>query len=366
MRAARSSLQAFGPSGAAIVALLLRAASGRAAEPASSTTESDELFYEGNTLMTEGKVGEACEKFGRSLALVRRGGTLLNLALCREAAGDLVTAFALFEEALDVAGHDGRAARAETARQHLHDLRARLAWITVTVPAAAALPALEIRIDDALLPPEKWAAPVPLLPGKHVIAASAPGKQRFEFRMTGAKAGEPLSVEIPVLQGAAGDAPPRSVVVAPRDLGPAPDTAPPPEAPDPTSLSHARQVGAQARFDVDPIHPGGRAAVGPVVALGDHFEAGFSVLLGREVGVEPQLTFYVLGRSALKPLVNVGLPVFFADGGQTGIRGAAGLQWDVNRHFGVLGQAGGAYFPRAPAGVARAVLLLAAGVEVRL
>lgn len=38
----------------------------------------------------------------------------------------------------------------------------------------------------------------------------------------------------------------------------------------------------------------------------------------------------------------------------------------MNRHFGVFGQVGGAYFPGAPAGVVQGVLLLGVGVEGRL
>ena len=365
-----------GPGFATFFALLLRVVGAAGDDPATPTATatpatpaslSDQLFYEGNTLMTQGKVAEACAKFERSLEILRRGGTLLNLALCRETAGDLAAALPLFEEAQRMAERDGRAARADAAREHTANLRKRLAWITVTVPGEAALPALEIRLDDALLPAEKWAIPVPFAPGEHVHSATAPGRQRFELRVTDAKAGEALAVELPVLQPALET--PR--VHAPPPLEPSLGEGRPgtrasfPDAGGGESLSHKRQIGVLARLDVDPMH-GARAVVGPTVGLGDHVTTGVSALLGPDLGVEPQLTLYFLDSTAVKPFINVGAPIFFSDGVQLGGRAAAGLQWDMNRHFGVFGQVGGAYFPGAPAGVVQGVLLLGVGVEGRL
>src|SRR5262245_26834322 len=83
-----------------LMALALQAhAAIAAADPPDAKAESDQLFYEGNRLMAQGDVAEACERFERSLLLLRRGGTLLNLALCREAAGGIGVAAQLFQEA---------------------------------------------------------------------------------------------------------------------------------------------------------------------------------------------------------------------------------------------------------------------------
>ena len=322
---------------------------------------SDRLFYEGIDLLDQGKTAEACDRFDASLRLRRRGGTLLNLALCREALGQLVTALPLFEEALDHATAAGRTDREEIARRHIADLRAKLAWITLRFAPGAEVPGLAITCNGAPVPPDQWQSPIAIMPGTLVVAAAAPGKVRFEQSPTLVSAGDERSVEIPVLPPAPVPAPEIAPPRAPPPR-PAPDTAPMEY-----DLSHRWQVGAIARLDVDPLHPGARAALGLTFGLGESFEIGASALLGKDVGVEPQLTFFVLGRSAYKPLVNVGAPIFFfADRAYPGIRGALGFQWDLNRHLGAFLLVGGAYFPEVPEDWARAIFLPAAGLQGRL
>lgn len=262
---------------------------------------SDKLFYEGAALMANGKVAEACKKLDQSLALARRGGTLQNLALCREALGEFAVALPLFEEALALAEREGRDDRRDVARAHIASLREKLA------------------------PPKAREAP-PIDPPK----------------------------------------PPEPVAPRPPEASPVDDPKPPPPAAGNESKAHGRQFGAIARVDVDPIHRGARVAAGPTYGALDWLEVGASVLLGREVGVEPQLTCFILPRGAWKPIVNVGVPIFFAGGARPGARGAAGLAWDPIRRFGLFAGVGGAYFPNAAAGYARGVLLTSFGVQGRI
>jgi len=353
-----------------LVALSLHASRASWAQPADPAAESDRLFYEGNELMTQGHVAEACASFEQSVALLRRVGALQNLAVCRKTAGELAAALPLLEEALALATRAAQTERVAQIREQLADLRTKLAWITVT-PAAAVTdesPELEIRIDGAVVPRAQWSSPVAVAPGPHVVTATAPGKRGFEARVAGAKAGETHPIAIAEMQpvvvetAVVNEAPPP---VAKPVEGAAPSPPPPPRE---ENLSHEWQLGLMARFDVDPIHPGTRLVLGPTLGLlGDHFEVGASVLLGRDVGIEPQVTFYFLGRTPYKPFLNAGMPIFFAaDGGHIGVRGAAGFAWDLNTHFGVFGQIGGAYFPGAPAGVAKGVLLPGIGLQGRL
>ena len=62
-------------------------------------TPADSAFLQGKALMDQGRTAEACEKFAESLALERRGGVLLNLAVCREEQGRYATALGLLHEA---------------------------------------------------------------------------------------------------------------------------------------------------------------------------------------------------------------------------------------------------------------------------
>jgi len=334
-------------------------------------SESDRLFYEGNQLIAEGKTGEACERFERSLALRRRGGALLNLGLCREAQGSYSKALPLLEEARTIAERDGRAAREETARQHIEALRAKVGWVTITVAAPAGGSALDttVEIDREPVPRERWGADIPLMPGKHVVTAKAPKKRGVEVSVLVSRAGESHRVEIPALvpggDSTVIDEPAQRSPPSPKKASPA-GASPHAGSPAPEqSLSHASQLGGIVRLDVDPIHAGARVAVGGTVGLGDHCVMGASVLLGRDVGVEPQATLFLTGTGPYKPFVNVAAPIFFSQGDQAGVRLALGLQWDPSRHFGFFAQIGGAYFPAAPEGVAREVLLPAVGAEAR-
>lgn len=322
-------------------------------------SESDRLFYEGNQLIAEGKTGEACERFERSLALRRRGGALLNLGLCREAQGSYSKALPLLEEARTIAERDGRAAREETARQHIEALRAKVGWVTITVAAPAGGSALDttVEIDREPVPRERWGADIPLMPGKHVVTAKAPKKRGVEVSVLVSRAGESHRVEIPALVSE-DDEVPALLAVGRGKASPAPPKAP-------ETLSHASQIGAIVRADVDAIHPGVRIAFGLTAGIGEHFGIGASVLLGPTIGVEPQVTLFIVGRGQFKPFVNAAAPVFFADGAQAGVRSALGVEWDPMRHLGFFAQIGGAYFPAAPKGVAQGVLLPSAGVEAR-
>ncbi len=119
-------------------------------------TVSDNLFQDGKALMEQGRVPEACQKFAVSLALARRGGTLLNLALCRAKEGKNATAMRLLAEARDVATRDGRADRALLAAESLEAVRARLSWLTLRPAAGAETPGLTLFCDGETLSPGAW------------------------------------------------------------------------------------------------------------------------------------------------------------------------------------------------------------------
>jgi len=136
----------------------------------------DELFQQGKALLEQRRVAEACQKFEASLALARRGGTLLNLAVCREEEGRTASALTLFQQARERAQEDQRQDRIKLVDEHVERLRPRLSWLTIT-PAPGIAPAgLTIRCDDSTLPPENWGAPQAMDPGEHVITASARGR----------------------------------------------------------------------------------------------------------------------------------------------------------------------------------------------
>lgn len=353
--------------------VLLTSALPTLAQPSSA----DQLFQQGKALMAQGSVVEACQKFAESLALAHRGGTLLNLAVCREKEGRYATALRLFQQAREIALKAGGTEREQLARAHIEKIRTRLSWLTVRVVPGAELPDLVVQRDGEDLPRDRWNNVEAVDPGGHTVVATAPGHVRFDVTVVVGDAGDKQVVEIPALAPEAPPAaaspppatPPRIAASArPAPRAPVPSLTPPVDRPTPALQvrSHGwEQPGVVVRFDVDPLGPGFRTAVGVTLGLFDNVELGVSALLGRTVGFEPQITVFMLN-SAWKPLFNIGMPIFFVDGAYAGFRGATGVQWDMSRHFGVFAQVGGAAFVSLPPGYTKMLFLPALGIQGRI
>lgn len=351
---------------AAALAAAFGASSAALAQAApSDDARADALFFEGNALFEQGKTGEACRKLEESVAIRRRGGVLLNLALCRETAGDFVGAITAFEETEQLATAEGRAARAEVAKKHLAALRSKVAWISIKLMPGDPPEGLRIRVAGAEIAREKWTGLLPVKPGPVDLVAEVPGKPAFTAHLTEAVAGETHEIAIPPWPEEK-----RPDVAPPKEKQP---FVPPPPARLPDKgpvvhpLSHEWQWGALARVDIDPIFPGARVAVGATFGLGSRVEVGLSFLIGPNSGAELHATFFVLDKHVVKPLFQLGLPAFIVDDRlYAGFRGGAGALWDLNRHFGVVGLIGGAYFPGVPPDVSNGSLLLSVGAQGRL
>jgi len=171
----------------------------RAAPASAEAVPADELFQQGKGLMEQGSIAQACEKFAASLALARRGGTLLNLAVCREQEGRYASALRLFGEARDFAVKDGRAERVTLADEHLTRVRSLVSWLTVIPVSPGARAALSIQCDQVVLERASWGAPQTIDPGEHEIAASEPGRARFSVRIVIGKTADSQSLSIPEL-----------------------------------------------------------------------------------------------------------------------------------------------------------------------
>ena len=160
--------RAVGAGAAAALALLAGPA---AAQP----SPSDDAFLQGKALMTQGRIDEACEKLAESLALERRGGTLLNLAVCREKQGRFATALRLFHEAREHAAKDGNAERVALADERIKAVQGLVSWLTVRVAEGADAPDLVVLVDGEALPRESWGKLRAVDPGVHAIKATAGG-----------------------------------------------------------------------------------------------------------------------------------------------------------------------------------------------
>jgi len=77
---------------------------------------------------------------------------------------------------------------------------------------------------------------------------------------------------------------------------------------------------------------GGAAIVGATADVIDHVTARVGAILGPHVGGYAGATFEFL-TGQYRPFVTAGLPVFFDSGARYGVRGAGGLEYEVNRHL---------------------------------
>jgi hypothetical protein len=211
-----------------VIGLMLMCAVARPAHAASPAAEA--LFEEGRRLLEAGRTDEACLKLAESLAQEVSSGTLLNLALCHETQGKVATAWAEYRAAARLARQQGRSDRAEAAEERALGLEPKLPRLTLT--AEHPVSGLKVLIDDIAIGEGALGVAVPIDPGPHRVAASAPGHVTWTAEVPIAQA-QQLELAIPALEPE-----PAPVAVAP--AAPAPVAAPPQRRPAPAPGVTAR------------------------------------------------------------------------------------------------------------------------------
>lgn len=202
-------------SAAVAVVAVLGALAGSAHAQARAAAEV--AFREGRALMKAGRYAEACKKLALSERLDPGAGTLANLGVCHQKLGKLASAWADLNEAADLAAQEGETKRAKTIRAYAHSLEPRLSRLRLRVagPRPAGLAVTRDGKDVTLL----LGAAVPVDPGTHVIEARAKGTPPWKKQVTVAGEGKTVTVEIPALTVAKGEAPAMASTVKPADRG---------------------------------------------------------------------------------------------------------------------------------------------------
>ena len=206
-------------------------------QSAGDKATSEALFGDGRRLMSQGKYGEACPKFEASLKLDPGVGAMLNLADCYEKNGQTASAWAEFREASSAARAAGSRDREELSRQRASALEPKLSRLTIVAGKQSA----QVTRDGTPVDSAAFGTAMPVDPGKHVIEATAPGKEKWSKTVDVAAAGR-VSVEIPPLQDSRQPAAAISVVgQGPGSSGPPKE----PEAPAPgPSTQRTLAIGA--------------------------------------------------------------------------------------------------------------------------
>ncbi len=136
----------------------------------------DVLFHSGERKFDSGDFQGACMDFSESLKLGPKLGTLLNLALCHETTGRIVTAWHEFQHAAAWAAQNKQPDRQDFAREHIRALEVRLPRVLLQLPADRAISGIDL--DGEPVPEQQWYLPLYLDPGEHMLGVSAPGKRR--------------------------------------------------------------------------------------------------------------------------------------------------------------------------------------------
>ena len=206
------------------VSVTLAAPPARADDPAAAQA----LFTEAKKLMSAGKYADACPKLEESQRLAPATGTKFNLADCYEHTGRTASAWAGFLSVASSAKNASQGAREKAARDRAAALEPKLSRIAVVVPAPSRVTGLAVTRDGAPVGDAEWGESMPVDPGEHTVAASAPGKRGWKAVVEVDGVASTAKVIVPALDDEPVAPPPPPPAVTPATTSPAPTNAPPP------------------------------------------------------------------------------------------------------------------------------------------
>ncbi|MDB4957836.1 MAG: Tetratricopeptide 2 repeat protein [Myxococcales bacterium] len=179
------------PSRALLSVAFLVVCAGRAH---AQSAEAEALFSEGDKLMAEGKIAQACDSFDASNKIEARAGTLVRLGECREQNHQIASAWSAYKDALsrakDPRKHDIALAKAT-------ELEPKLSYLTVSIPDEARVDGLVITRNGKPLDPVLWNRAVPVDGGEYVIGGRAPGHEEWNTKVTVLEINGKTSVDVP-------------------------------------------------------------------------------------------------------------------------------------------------------------------------
>ncbi len=190
------------------------------------------LFTEGKELRDLGKLGPALERFRRAYELAPTPITALEYARTHAMLGHLVEARRIFRS---IDGLEKKAAESakslaarDEAKQLGDELDKRVPTVVLKITPADALTAASL--DGQALDPALLAAPLPVDPGKHVLAVRAKTEGTATFVATEGEHDRVITIELPKPSGDGDEKkpPPKELPKQPAIVGP---TQPPGDTP---------------------------------------------------------------------------------------------------------------------------------------
>jgi hypothetical protein len=222
-----------------------------------------ELFKQGDELQRAGRFAEALDKFERAQQVFGAPTNQLRIAECDAALGRLVESAeayrAVVRTALPAGSPPAFQAAVDQAKAELGQIEPRIPRLTIQVQPT--VDRAELQIDGQTVPSALIGEPMPLDPGRHQVAVTAPGyapaEQVIELKE---REIQPVSFVL------------RSMPTAPLPLPPppVPASAPPPPAPPYTGAAPAPRSVAVERPAVSRLglllggHLGGEILSGSV------------------------------------------------------------------------------------------------------
>jgi hypothetical protein len=203
-----------------------------------SKAAAEALFDDGRKLMSASKYAQACAKFEASQALDPGVGTSLNLADCYEKMGRSASAWAQFRETISAARRAGSSERERIARERSDALEPKLSYLTIITWKGQDV---TVSRDGQALDAAVLSTPIPVDPGTHAIAASAPGKRAWTTDVTVRDNADRVSVSVPILADE-----PKPLQPSARNEAP----VPPPTAAEADARSESRARGAQRTIGI--------------------------------------------------------------------------------------------------------------------
>lgn len=125
------------------------------------------------------------------------------------------------------------------------------------------------------------------------------------------------------------------------------------------------RFGAIALAHIDPSNKGAAVIVGVTADVNSRVQIQAAALIGPASGAYVGGSFAFLA-GTVRPIVALGLPVFFSDGPRVALRAAAGVELAINRHFAVIAELGVEYLVNPEPGVTKALFIPAIGATARL